>query len=657
MKVNQILKGVLIIFLLIGTLVGCGREKKGSVDLETLNGYYYDDITNMDYLVDYKAVNIMKIGNGLQGLFENDPQGNIRGGMATSWKVSEDGLTYKFHIRENVSWVTDKGEEYAKVKPTDFIAGMNHALDEKTEYMYLVAKSIKGADDYISGKNKNFDDVGIKADDKNMTLIYNLNQPEPAFISKLLSAVFYPLNSDFLKSKGKSFGKVAPDGILYNGPFIFTQITNKSAIRMKANNSYWDKKNVHLKNINLTFDNKKDPRLQYNSFSKGEASQAWLNAADASFEKILEKQKDNIIYGNKSSSTYFAQFNFDRKSYKNTITGKDKKRTKEAILNHNFRVAIGFALDKAAIIKQFLGKEGGQKAVRNSFIPSNFVRVGEKDYVSILQKELNALDSNWEKVDVEHDGNSTAYNQNLAKQFLEKAKAEGVKCPVNLDWIDTDEPHRINEAKAVKQSIEHSLGKNNVVINLHFMNKEKFGNNTYFAGSPKVLDWDLCSSTGWASDIKDPSGFLNVFDSRSGSMVYLLGIQPSETTEGEYYSGPVSKQIGFSTYNELLDQASEITSLHLLNERNKLFAKAEAQILNERLIIPIKSNLWTQITNIKPYSWASGVCGCSYYQDIFYPFWKYVKLQEKPVTIKQFQEAEKKFEKQSKKAKILGEEK
>ncbi|MDR3156663.1 MAG: ABC transporter substrate-binding protein [Lactobacillales bacterium] len=661
MKIKKIINTTLVTSLFLGTLVGCSKNKSSSGDLETLNGYYEEDINNMDYLVDNKEINAVHVSNGLEGLFESDPQKNIRGGMATSWKVSKDGLTYMYYIRENVPWIQADGSEYAKVKPTDFVTGMKHAVDSKSSYMYLVDKSIKGLDKYISGEDKDFTHVGIKADDKNMTVSYTLNQPEPYWNSKLLSGIFYPLNADFLKSKGKLFGKVAIDSILYNGPFILTQITNKSVIKMKANDSYWDKKNVHLKNINLTYDDKKDPALQQKSFFKGGASQALIKSTDANFEKILEKQKNNLVYGNQGVDTYFAQFNFDRKSYKNTIDGKDEEGTRKAILNHDFRAAIGFAFNKAEFNAQTFGKVGGRKSVRNSFIPSGFVKLDGKDYVSVLQKELNALDSNWKKVNVEHDGNNTAYNPELAKQYFEKAKvdltAKGVKFPIHLDWIEIDVLNKVNSAKALKHSIESLLGQDNVVIDLHIFSKEKFFGFTYLAETPETLDWDFCSPAGWTPDIIDPSGYLDVFGSRSGNMVYLLGIQPSETTEGEYYSGPIVKQIGLLTYDKLLDQASKITLSDQLNERYKLFAKAEAQLLNERLIIPLRSEIYQQFTKVKPYSWASGMCGSSYYKDIRYPFWKYVELQEHPVTVKQFQEAEKEFDKQAKKAKVLDEKK
>ena len=128
------------------------------------------------------------------------------------------GLTYTYKIRKGVKWYTSDGEEYADVTAKDFVTGLKHAADTNSEAIYLLQNSVKGLNDYLSGANKDFSNVGIKAVD-DYTVQYTLSQPEPYWNSKLTYSVTWPVNGEFLKSKGKDFGK-STDCLLYTSPFF-----------------------------------------------------------------------------------------------------------------------------------------------------------------------------------------------------------------------------------------------------------------------------------------------------------------------------------------------------------------------------------------------------------------------------------------------------
>ena len=98
---------------------------------------------------------------------------------------------------------------------------------------------------------KDFSNVGVKAID-DYTLQYTLKKPEPYWNSKTTYGLLFPVNEDFLKNKGKDFGKSTdPTSILYNGPFLLKSLTAKSSIELTKNENYWDKKNVHFDAIKL----------------------------------------------------------------------------------------------------------------------------------------------------------------------------------------------------------------------------------------------------------------------------------------------------------------------------------------------------------------------------------------------------------------------
>ena len=83
-----------------------------------------------------------------------------------------------------------------------------------------------------TGKQLTFQTVGVKAID-DQTVQYTLTRPESYWNSKTTSTILFPLNADFLKSKGDDFGKVDPSSILYNGPFLMKSFVSKSVMNSR----------------------------------------------------------------------------------------------------------------------------------------------------------------------------------------------------------------------------------------------------------------------------------------------------------------------------------------------------------------------------------------------------------------------------------------
>ena len=105
---------------------------------------YSNDPDSLDYVVANRATTSDVTGNLIDGLLENDKYGNLIPSLAEDWTVSKDGLTYTYKLRKDAKWYTSDGEEYAEVKAQDFVTGLKHAADGKSEALYLVQNSIKG---------------------------------------------------------------------------------------------------------------------------------------------------------------------------------------------------------------------------------------------------------------------------------------------------------------------------------------------------------------------------------------------------------------------------------------------------------------------------------------------------------------------------------
>ena len=139
-------------------LAACGNASSGggSGTATTYSYVYTEDPTSLDYIAYNRAQVSDIVTNMVDGLLENDQYGNLIPSLAEDWKVSADGLTYTYTIREGVKWYTADGEEYADVTAHDFVTSIKHAVDTQSEGLYIIQDSIAGLDDYVTGKSTDF---------------------------------------------------------------------------------------------------------------------------------------------------------------------------------------------------------------------------------------------------------------------------------------------------------------------------------------------------------------------------------------------------------------------------------------------------------------------------------------------------------------------
>lgn len=646
------MKKVLALLLVSAVMLGaCGSNAKGSSNsskksdlVSEYSNIYVTDLETLDYTFSSRKTNSDHYTNFVEGLLENDQYGNLKGDMAKSWEVSDDGLTYTYHLRKGVPWVDSEGNEYgADVTANDFVTGLKHAVDVQSETLYIVADSIKGLSDYIDGKTNDFSTVGVKAVD-DYTLQYTLNKPEPFWNSKTTYGILYPINEEFLKSKGKDFGKPTPDSILYNGPFILANNTAKSVIEYTKNESYWDPKNVHLDTVKWTYNDGSDPDGLFKSYENGELSLARVYPNSPGYKDVTKAYPDGVTWSETDASTYNLTFNFNRGTFDATskTTDKEKEDTHNAILDRNFRLAVLFGFDKKSYNAQNVGEEGANKALRNTMIPADFVEINDQPYGDTVASKLKALDSDaFGDVDLS-DGQDGYYNADKAKDYVEKAKTEleakGVQFPIHLDMpVEETSEVSVNMAKSLKKSVEDSLGSDNVVVDIQLLNDNKYLAATYQATTGQAGDFDITNASGWGPDYTDPSSYLNIYDSRKGDMIHTLGLEASAIVQGTDPSATAKKAINLSEYDALLDKAAAITDD--LDARYTAYADAEAWLLDNALQVPIYAYGGTpRVTNVvpfsKPFAW-TGIATNKL---------KYIEVQSNIVTTKQYDKAKKAWE-------------
>ena len=632
MKKSKVFLLATVGLLSVGVLTACSSSSKTSG--KTYNYVYGGDPATLDYVSTNKKNMTTAVSNGVDGLFENDQYGNLKPSVAENWSVSQDGLTYTYKIRKGVKWYTSDGEEYANVTAKDFVTGLKHAADTNSEAIYLLQNSVKGLNDYLSGANKDFSNVGIKAVD-DYTLQYTLSQPEPYWNSKLTYSVTWPVNEDFLKSKGKDFGKSTdPTSILYNGPFLLKSLTAKSSIELTKNENYWDKKNVHFDAIKLSYYDGSDQESQERSFSDGALSIARVFPMSSNYASVEKKDKDNIYYTAPGASTAAIGVNIDRQNYKFSAkkTDAEKTSTKKALLNKDFRQSINFAIDRTAYQSQVNGKDGAALALRNLFVPSDFVSAGDKTFGDLVTAKMSSYGDEWSGVNLA-DSQDGLYNPEKAKAEFAKAKealqGEGVQFPIHLD-LPVDQSSKLNvaQAQSLKQTIEKSLGSENVVIDINQLSSDDMQNATLNAANAAAEDWDISNGVVWGPDYQDPSTYLDVLKTTNGE----------NTKSFMGYDNPNSQaveKVGLKEYDQLVDDASKETTD--LTARYEKYAKAQAWLTDSALYIPTTTynGAAAVISRIKPFSGAyaqAGDKGSTYY-------FKYLKSQDDIVTKKQYDSA------------------
>ena len=641
MKLSKVMALAGVTLLASGVLAACsGSSAKGE---KTFSYTYETDPDNLNYLTTGKAATSNITSNVIDGLMENDRYGNFVPSMAEDWSVSQDGLTYTYTIRKDAKWYTSEGEEYAAVKAQDFVTGLKYAADNKSEALYLVQDSIKGLDAYVKGKVKDFSEVGIKAID-DQTVQYTLNKPESFWNSKTTMGVLAPVNEEFLTSKGSDFAKATdPSSILYNGPYLLKSLVAKSSVEFEKNPNYWDKDNVHIDKVKLSFWDGQDTNKPAETFKAGGFSTARLFPTSASYPETEKEFKDNIVYTPQDSSTYLIGTNIDRQSYKYTskTTDEQKTSTKKALLNKDFRQAIAFGIDRTAYTSQINGESGATKLLRNLFVPPTFVQADGKNFGELVKEKLVTYGDEWKDVNLD-DAQDGLYSPEKAKAEFAKAKtalqAEGVQFPIHLDMpVDQTSTTKVQRVQSLKQSLEATLGTDNVVVDIQQLQKDEVQNVTYFAESAAGEDWDLSDNVGWTPDFADPSTYLDI-------------IKPSVGENTKTYLGfdagtnnAAAKQVGLEDYEKMVVEAgNENTDV---SKRYDKYAAAQAWLTDSALIIPIASQtgrpmLSKMVPFTLPFAY-SGNKGTT--EPLLY---KYLELQDKPVTADEYQKAQDKWKKE-----------
>lgn len=269
---------------------------------------------------DTTSFNILRhISEGLTSL---DKEDNVIEGAAEKWEISDDKLTYTFHLRDGLTW-----NDGVPVTANDYKFAWMGLLNPENaaEYNYM-GYYFENGEAYNNGKAK-AEDVGIKViDDK--TIEVKLSAPAPYFLSLLAFGSFMPVRED---SYSPEYATEASN-IKCNGPYIMESWNHESDMVLVKNPNYWDAANISIEKITLMMI--KDSNTALNSFKSNEIDIITLTGEQPA---QLAAEGEKVDAYSDGSNWAFA-YNL----------------TRDATKNINVRKALTLAIDRERFIKDVL---------------------------------------------------------------------------------------------------------------------------------------------------------------------------------------------------------------------------------------------------------------------------------------------------------------
>jgi oligopeptide transport system substrate-binding protein len=196
----------------------------GTLKLYGSNPYSLDPAVSSDA---NSSSYIIQIFNGLLRLDDNlEPAPDI----ASSWEISQDKMTYTFHLRQDVVFQDGKKLTAADVKYS-WERACNPATGSAVARTYL--GDIKGVNDVLAGDTDKISGVEIVND---YTLSVTITSPISYFLSKLT----YP-TAMIVDQKNATSGEWwrNPNG---TGPFKLKEWMDNSLLILERNNRYYGEK-------------------------------------------------------------------------------------------------------------------------------------------------------------------------------------------------------------------------------------------------------------------------------------------------------------------------------------------------------------------------------------------------------------------------------
>ena len=409
------------------------------------------------------------IADCIDGLMQMDADGAAVPAIAESYDLSDDGLTYTFHLRD-AKWTNGDA-----VTANDFVFAWRRIAKEAGEYAYMLDEigNIKGAAEIISKQTDDLTTLGVSApDDK--TFVVELNVPVSFFPSLMYFPTFYPINEAFYTSLEEGTYGTSPETFLSNGAFVLESYTPGTAnLSVKKNPDYWDADRVKLAGIKYQVVGSSDSALT--AYRTGALDVVMISGNQVSAANAdAELSKSLKVTG--AGYMWYLSFSQTEKNAQNGM-----------LANTDLRLAITNAIDRDNLV-------------------DNYVMDGSLATFTAVPPQFAASSTTGEdfSADQARFADYVGYDPDKAAEYFEKAKSE-----LGVDTFEFTMIYGNNEgdevakvAQAIKEDVEDALP--GLTINLQPMTKaerlDKMQNDNY----------DV-ALTRWGPDYADPMTYLGMW--------------------------------------------------------------------------------------------------------------------------------------------------
>lgn len=560
---------------------------------QTLHTVYNLEASTLHpYKGDSSAGTWVAISNLTEGLQTVDQYGNYIPGLAESIEISEDELTYTYHIRQGVHWVDWEGNEKDELTAQDFVTAAQYVCTPanaagSVDYYDGI---VKGATAILSGEETDMDALGVKALD-DYTLEITLEQQVPYFGD--YGGHFLPMCTALYEELGDSYG-MDNESLYYIGPYRLTEFDPQSQRVYEKNYSYWDADNVHIEKVIATY-NAEASTLAPELFRRGEIDQAKISA-DIVSEWLSSDETANITIPGQPDGTYMYYYLFNYKPAFGTEAEQEKWNA--VVDNENFRQSIFYALDR---VKAKMAQEpyDPELFLSNSITPVGWCSVDGVDFTEIGPMKEITHRENW------------GFDPDKAIEYRDKAieelTAAGISFPIEI-YLPYD-PTTMNldmETQVVKQQLEELLGTDYITIQI------ETGPSTGFLDSVRRAgNYGMLKSRNGAAEF-DPEKWTIAFEKGSNWCFLDQAAGPNVKAQADEYEA-------------LLEKARAITTNSM--ERYEAFAEAEAYLINHALVIPVSADsTGYMVTKLNPLEGMHNTDGS----------YKYYHLLAEPLTVEQY---------------------
>jgi len=455
------LLSVLLVFALMFGLAACNPTETGDM---VLNWNIGADPQTIDPTLNGASDGGDVISQTFEGLVR-EVNGVIYPGIAESWVTSEDGLTVTFTLRDS------KWSDGSALTADDFVYSWLRGMDPATasEYAWIWEyTNIVGSLDAVYNDGS-LDAVGISAPDAS-TLVVELTNPTPYFVSLMAFYHFMPVKQASVEAEGGADGLWAkdPDLAVCNGAFKLTSYTPGSGLTLVKNDNYWDAEHVYIDQINGEFiDVETTAYVKYNN---GELD--FIPSVPSVMIPSLTAESSEF-YLFPLLGTYYYNINMDSPKFDNA----------------KLRQALTLSIDREAIVEAL---SGGQIPA-TGFVPVGFLDNEGNDFATVSGNYGIATDNS------KYAEAVTLFAQAASEMSMTVAQLQA-SLYGQVILYNTSEGHAM-VAQMVQESWKTNLG-----VEMTLQNQEW----AVFQDTRQAGNYDIARG-GWLTDFMDPAGLLAIF--------------------------------------------------------------------------------------------------------------------------------------------------